>query len=432
MRAIRRKLATGHTIILDGATGTELQRRGAPMDDGAWCAVATASHPDAAARRSTRTISAPAPTSSPPTPSPPPAICSSAPASASARPSCSAWRCGWRARPPHGPGTRLAPGGRGRLALDHAAGGKGDRPARPDDRPRHHPLGANLREAAELQAEAGVDLLLLEMICDLEHGGMALEAARATGLPVWVGLSAKRRGPGPLMSFRDGGPPSPTCPALCGPADRCAGRDAHLAARDRGGACRSCSRMRRCRSWPIPKPATSGSPDWQFAEVEPESTRRRRQGWVDARRARSSAAAAASGRRTSRPWRGPSRALTPMRPTREVADAAATARHVAATTSRESRDAPFCNGRRDGPGHVPARACPRHPGADLHAGRPRRQRLRPRGLLHGRQAGRGQERPTPTPGTVPPGGSPRRPISTSSRPTRPSTRPSSAATAPGR
>ena len=69
------------------------------------------------------------------------------------------------------------------------------------------PWAANLREAAELQAEAGVDLLLLEMICDLEHGGMAVEAARATGLPVWVGLSAERRGPGPLMSFRDGGPP---------------------------------------------------------------------------------------------------------------------------------------------------------------------------------------------------------------------------------
>ncbi|MFZ1428792.1 MAG: homocysteine S-methyltransferase family protein, partial [Geminicoccaceae bacterium] len=46
MRDIQRKLATGHTVILDGATGTELQRRGAPMDDDAWCAVATASHPD--------------------------------------------------------------------------------------------------------------------------------------------------------------------------------------------------------------------------------------------------------------------------------------------------------------------------------------------------------------------------------------------------
>ena len=46
MAAIARKLADGDTIILDGATGTELQKRGAPMDDGAWCAVATASHPE--------------------------------------------------------------------------------------------------------------------------------------------------------------------------------------------------------------------------------------------------------------------------------------------------------------------------------------------------------------------------------------------------
>ena len=43
------------------------------------------------------------------------------------------------------------------------------------------PWAANLREAAELQAEAGADLLLLEMISDLEHGGLALEAALRHG-----------------------------------------------------------------------------------------------------------------------------------------------------------------------------------------------------------------------------------------------------------
>lgn len=43
---IRKKLAAGHTIILDGGTGTDIQRRGAPMSDETWCAAANLTHPD--------------------------------------------------------------------------------------------------------------------------------------------------------------------------------------------------------------------------------------------------------------------------------------------------------------------------------------------------------------------------------------------------
>ena len=38
---LKDRLAAGETIILDGPTGTELQRRGAPMDPAAWCGPAT-------------------------------------------------------------------------------------------------------------------------------------------------------------------------------------------------------------------------------------------------------------------------------------------------------------------------------------------------------------------------------------------------------
>src|SRR3954468_22208252 len=40
------KLAAGGGVLLDGATGTELQRRGVPMDGEAWCALATLTDPD--------------------------------------------------------------------------------------------------------------------------------------------------------------------------------------------------------------------------------------------------------------------------------------------------------------------------------------------------------------------------------------------------
>ena len=39
-------LERNHPVILDGGIGTELQRLGAPMDHEAWCAVALDTHPD--------------------------------------------------------------------------------------------------------------------------------------------------------------------------------------------------------------------------------------------------------------------------------------------------------------------------------------------------------------------------------------------------
>lgn len=45
-------------------------------------------------------------------------------------------------------------------------------------------------ELATLLAEAGVDLLVLEMMEDTEHARRACEAVRAVGLPFWIGVSA--------------------------------------------------------------------------------------------------------------------------------------------------------------------------------------------------------------------------------------------------
>jgi homocysteine S-methyltransferase len=43
---VEQKLMVGDIIILDGGTGTEIQRRGVPMHDQVWCAEANVSHPD--------------------------------------------------------------------------------------------------------------------------------------------------------------------------------------------------------------------------------------------------------------------------------------------------------------------------------------------------------------------------------------------------
>src|SRR5690606_1239198 len=47
------------------------------------------------------------------------------------------------------------------------------------------------RELATLLADAGVDLLTLEMMEDLEHARLACEAAQETGLPFWLGVSVR-------------------------------------------------------------------------------------------------------------------------------------------------------------------------------------------------------------------------------------------------
>ncbi len=61
---------------------------------------------------------------------------------------------------------------------------------------RYPPPAAEARayaELAELLAAAGVDLLVLEMMQETEHAVRACEAARATGLPFWLGVSCRLR-----------------------------------------------------------------------------------------------------------------------------------------------------------------------------------------------------------------------------------------------
>ena len=43
---IAEKLNTGETIVIDGGTGTDLEKRGAEMVGAAWCAYATRTAPD--------------------------------------------------------------------------------------------------------------------------------------------------------------------------------------------------------------------------------------------------------------------------------------------------------------------------------------------------------------------------------------------------
>ena len=73
----------------------------------------------------------------------------------------------------------------------------------PDERyaPTAEQEAANYREMAETLAAAGVDLILMEMMSDIEHASRATQAAVDTGLPVWVGVSCSLRDDGSLTAW---------------------------------------------------------------------------------------------------------------------------------------------------------------------------------------------------------------------------------------
>ena len=71
---------------------------------------------------------------------------------------------------------------------------------------RGEQIDRNFREQALLLADAGVDVLLAEMLVDSETAVSLLSACCETGLPVWAGVSAMLDGnTGELMTFRPPG-----------------------------------------------------------------------------------------------------------------------------------------------------------------------------------------------------------------------------------
>jgi S-methylmethionine-dependent homocysteine/selenocysteine methylase len=186
-------LARGDVILLDGGTGTELERRGVPMDRQAWSATANLTHPDVVRGVHEDYIRAGADI-----------VITNTFATA---------RCHLEAA---GLGERVAEVNRravelAREARDRAAGHRdvwvagsmstmapGSDPAR---RPSVARLSEMLREQADVLARAGVDLIVLEMMRDVDYAAGAVDAARATGLPVWVGFSCRQAADGAVRMF---------------------------------------------------------------------------------------------------------------------------------------------------------------------------------------------------------------------------------------
>ncbi|MEZ5775066.1 MAG: homocysteine S-methyltransferase family protein [Hyphomicrobiaceae bacterium] len=197
MAAILDEIAKGGIVVLDGGTGTEIERRGAPMSEESWCAPATLSHGDIVREVHRDYILAGARIVTANTYGSSPFILD---------------HHGKLADLPliDGTAVRLA-----REAID-IAGRPGVAVAGSFSVMRPAVVGTDrtadrnwseqdardiLMRKAEALAEAGVDLIMMEMMRDTDYSLWATEAAVATGLPVWVGLSAERDADGRLRSY---------------------------------------------------------------------------------------------------------------------------------------------------------------------------------------------------------------------------------------
>ena len=67
------------------------------------------------------------------------------------------------------------------------------------NRPSQEDFSASFQEQAETFADAGADLIIVEMIREAETGVAMVEAAASTGLPVWAGFSFRRAADGRLV-----------------------------------------------------------------------------------------------------------------------------------------------------------------------------------------------------------------------------------------
>lgn len=175
---IETRLANGDILILDGATGSQLERLGAPMHSGVWCAAAIESHPDLVRQVHQDYIAVGADI-----------ITTNTYASARAALAKSGLEdkfVAWNTK-----AVSLAHEARDHAAVEHPIYIAGS--IAPYDNWRNYDvptMRASYREQADLLAEGKVDFIVLEMLgADIENTIMAIEETVHTGLPIWVSLS---------------------------------------------------------------------------------------------------------------------------------------------------------------------------------------------------------------------------------------------------
>ncbi len=192
---IAKKLKSGRTIILDGGTGTDIQRRGAPMSGETWCAAVNLTHPEIVQSVHTDYIRAGADVITANTFASS-ALLFNARGRDEGLLTIDQAAVAIAKRAADGTNTAVA----GSISTMRPVVSGSDRTDK-DIRWPENEARALFRRKADNLAAAGCDLLMMEMMRDVDYSVWATEAALATGLPVWVGISVERREDGKLSGF---------------------------------------------------------------------------------------------------------------------------------------------------------------------------------------------------------------------------------------
>jgi S-methylmethionine-dependent homocysteine/selenocysteine methylase len=191
---IARKLAKGEIIIIDGGTGTDIQSRGVPMANETWCAEANLTHPAVVRCVHEDYIAAGAEVVTANTYPTSPLLFN-----ALGRDDDMILIDKEAVRI-----AREASDGRVTVAGSFSV----MRPMEPGaDRVKKYREWSEkdarvlMRRKAQSMADAGVDLIMMEMMRDADYSLWATQAAMETGLPVWVGIATEPRDDGRLTGF---------------------------------------------------------------------------------------------------------------------------------------------------------------------------------------------------------------------------------------
>lgn len=173
------RLENGDRILIDGATGTEIERRGVPMVDNAWNGGGALTHPDIVRRVHEDYIRC------------------GAQVVISNTFSTSRHVLGDAGMEDHFEflnrrGVELAREARENTGAPQVlvAGGM-THASFTTNIPTRDQLRMNAEEQAAIMAEAGADLIMLEMMMDVARMLIMLESGQKSGLSVWVGFSCK-------------------------------------------------------------------------------------------------------------------------------------------------------------------------------------------------------------------------------------------------
>lgn len=177
MTSLATRLSEGDIILIDGGTGTELEKRDVPMNSYAWCGAANLTHAEVIQAVHEDYIRAGADMII-----------------------ANTFGTARHILEPAGLGDRFAAINAGAVKVaQQARDAVADRPIAiagsistttfGREQPPIDVARTNFTDQARILADAGADLIALEMMRDTTYTRLALDAARATGLPVWIGYS---------------------------------------------------------------------------------------------------------------------------------------------------------------------------------------------------------------------------------------------------